>query len=373
MTPQEAIAVDVATRHMVYLLRYSAGELRRVLKLLKDADARLVKLIRDHLEALTRRDEAEILLPTWTTQRLVKLREEIQALQRSTREILNGDLTGGLKDLAEYEGEFQADSLANHFGVTLTVATVAPAQLRTAISSTPFLGRHMKDLVNDLVAAEGARVTAAIRQGYLIGETTPRIIRRIMEEGLDRSYSDVERLVRTGTNAAASMARELVYAENSDLIQSVRWVSTLDGRTTAVCRARDGKVYPLGKGPRPPAHINCRSTTVPVLKTWRELGIDAPEFGPGERPAVRATIPASQIPKSKRDELITTVPADLTYNQWLRTQPESFVREVLGPTRAKLYLDGKLPMDRFVDYSGHEYTLAQLRAREAAAFKRAGL
>jgi len=373
MTPQEALAIDVAARHMVYLLRYSAGTLRRVLKLLHAADSRLASQIRARLEALTARDAAEIPTPNWTTQRLQALREEIQALQKSTRDVLNGDLTAALRDLAAYEGTFQAAQLATGFGIVLDVAMVAPAQLRAAVSNRPFIGRLLRDEINAMTDAEGARVIAAIREGYVTGETTPQIIRRIREEGLNRTYSEVENLVRTAVNGVASSARELVYRENADLIKAVRWVSTLDGRTSAVCRSRDGKIYPLGHGPRPPAHRRCRSTTVPVLKTWRELGLDIPEIGPGERPAVRATVPVSKIPKDQRDRLITQVPGDLSYNDWLRTQPVDFVREVLGPTRAKLYLDGKLSMDSFVDYSGKEYTLDQLRAREADAFKRAGL
>jgi len=358
---------------MVYLLRYSAGELRRVLKLLSAADARLVNQIRARLEALSLRDAAEIPTPNWTTARLIALQEEIRALQKSTRDILAGDLTGSLKDLAEYEGAFQLAHLTLDFGVVLSAVAVGPAQLRAAVTSRPFLGRHLKDEIADLATAQRVRVTAAIRQGYVLGETTPQIVRRIRQEGLERSYSDVERMVRTAVNATASDARELFYAANSDLIVAVRWVSTLDGRTSAVCRARDGKRYPMGKGPRPPAHPRCRSTTVPILKTWAEMGIDIPEIGPGERPAVRATVPVSKIPRGRQAELITRVPGDLSYNDWLKTQPTDFVREVLGPTRAKLYLDGKLPLDRFVDYSGQEYTLAQLRSREAEAFRRAAL
>jgi SPP1 gp7 family putative phage head morphogenesis protein len=41
------------------------------------------------------------------------------------------------------------------------------------------------------------------------------------------------------------------------------WVSVIDSATTDVCRSRDGKVYKWGKGPMPPAHYRCRSTTKP--------------------------------------------------------------------------------------------------------------
>lgn len=41
------------------------------------------------------------------------------------------------------------------------------------------------------------------------------------------------------------------------------WVSVLDDATTNICRSRNGIVYRYGVGPMPPAHINCRSSTVP--------------------------------------------------------------------------------------------------------------
>lgn len=49
------------------------------------------------------------------------------------------------------------------------------------------------------------------------------------------------------------------------------------------------------------------------------------------------------------------------------------MEDVLGETRAKLFLDGKLELNGFVDHRGGTLTLAELRAREAAAFKRAGV
>jgi hypothetical protein len=41
------------------------------------------------------------------------------------------------------------------------------------------------------------------------------------------------------------------------------WVSVLDSHTTVICQQRDGNVYTYGEGPEPPAHIGCRSSTVP--------------------------------------------------------------------------------------------------------------
>lgn len=60
-----------------------------------------------------------------------------------------------------------------------------------------------------------------------------------------------------------------------------------------------------------------------------------------------------------------------TYQQWLKAQAADVQDDVLGKTKAKLFRVGGLTVDRFVDASGKEYTLEELKAQDAAAFKRA--
>ena len=62
------------------------------------------------------------------------------------------------------------------------------------------------------------------------------------------------------------------------------------------------------------------------------------------------------------------VEARPTYNDWLTTQPESVQDDILGPTRGQLFREGNYTVDRFVDQSGQEYTLDQLRQRDSDTF-----
>ena len=129
-----------------------------------------------------------------------------------------------------------------------------------------------------------------------------------------------------------------------------------DGFVVHNCRARDGKIYPVDSGPRPPAHIRCRSSISPVTKSWQEMGIDLPEKDAGTRASMDGQ-----------------VPGDMNYAEWLAKKPAAFQDEVLGATRGRLFRDGKMPLTSFVNNAGREYTLDDLRKRDAAAFKRAGL
>ena len=64
---------------------------------------------------------------------------------------------------------------------------------------------------------------------------------------------------------------------------------------------------------------------------------------------------------------------DLSYGDWLRWRPEAFIENVLGPTKAKLFLDGELDMAKFVDLAtSRPFTLDKLREKESEAWMRAG-
>jgi SPP1 gp7 family putative phage head morphogenesis protein len=163
-------------------------------------------------------------------------------------------------------------------------------------------------------------------------------------------------LVRTSINQVANTASQQVYEANQDITKKYRYVATLDTRTSAICRALDGKVFEYGKGPTPPQHFNCRSTTVPVID-YKELGFDPPP--PGRRAAQGGQ-----------------VPANTSYGKWLYDKmPGESKADVLA--RQQQALGSKAPYFRrladkygadaaiakLVSKDGTELTLDQLRAR----------
>ena len=83
---------------------------------------------------------------------------------------------------------------------------------------------------------------------------------------------------------------------------------------------------------------------VSVLKSWQALGIKNPDG------RTRASMDG-QVAQTE------------TYQTWLKKKPEAFQDEVLGKEKAQLFRDGT-PLDRFVDSSGHTYTLDELKNKE---------
>jgi len=330
------------TRHQIYLQRLGTGTTRKVLDALKASETRIVaRLMREDMSALSRT-------------RLEKLLTDLRRVMDGAYVDATGALQVDLEALATYEGEFQQDLFKRVVPVKFETVTPSANQLIAAVNSRPFEGKLLKEVYPELAASAFRQVRDTIRGGFIEGRTTEQIVRDLRgtsaqgyKDGiLAKTRRDVESVVRTAVNHTANTAREVTYEVNDDLVKGVRWNATLDGRTTLVCMSRDGKVYEPGKGPRPPAHFNCRSSTSPVMKSWRELG-----FG------------IDELPSSTRASMNGQVPAGQDYDGWLRKQPSGFQDDVLGKRKAELFRGG-LKVDRFVDTSGEELTLDQLRKRE---------
>ena len=55
------------------------------------------------------------------------------------------------------------------------------------------------------------------------------------------------------------------------------------------------------------------------------------------------------------------VPDTLNYEDWLRGKPEAFQREVLGPTKLRLWQSGQLSFTDLVDQGHAPRTVAELK------------
>lgn len=342
---------DLGVGHQVGLSRLATATLRDVHELL----AELVDDVADRVL----RAGTEV-----SRTRLTALLAALKKLYAESYSDVRKRVLDAVAEVAKYEAEYQQRTILGALPIDVGFALPSASQLVAAATQRPLDGHLLKDWSKRLGDGAYRRVAGALRTGAAEGATTAEIVRRIRgtpslnyRDGLAAiSRRGAESLVRTATNHAATAARELTYEANDDLIKGVRWTSTLDSRTTPICRSRDGEIYPPGEGPRPPAHWGCRSTTVPVLKSWRDLGIDVDEADPGTRASVNGQVPATE-----------------TYSTWLTRQSAETQDEVLGSTRGKLLRSGGLKVEKFTDLVGRQYTLAELKSREAAAFRRAGL
>jgi SPP1 gp7 family putative phage head morphogenesis protein len=298
----------------------------------------------------------------FTERRLQLMLEAIRVIVKEGYTTLTANLDKELKEFAKYEFGHHTGLIQNALPMKWEFVGVSPNNLYAAVHARPFQGRLLKDTYRDLEEGAFKRVRDKIRMGWVEGRGTDQIVRDIIgtkglryKDGITEvSRNSLRTVVRTAVTHTSNVARGELYKQNRRLIKGVEWVSTLDGRTSAICRSRDGMVFDVDKGPRPPAHLNCRSTTIPIIKSWSALGVKG-------------------LPAGQRASMNGQVAGDLTYSSWLRKQPKDFQEDVLGVKKAQLFRRGKIDLDRFVDRNGKELTLDQLRQREPDAWEAAKL
>lgn len=387
---------DAVLRHQIGLRRYSSGLAKRVADLLARADADLVDLLNARLPRFLDREI------DFTGERWAVLLQDIRAARSVAIQEYKDLSREELNKLSKMEADREINQLEAAIPIEVSFATVAADQLRAIVSSRPFQGRLLNDWFKTLEAQDGARVIQAIQVGMTEGEPIPSIVKRIVGTKAN-NYADgilsitrqnATAIVRTAVNHVSNTAREYVWEANEDIVIARIWHSTLDGRTSAICRARDGLGAPVGENvlppdigklqppsARPPAHINCRSVMVVLIGNGllgnRPFVVDTRTPG-GREVDFQAEARASgrnikDVRSDWFDENIGQVPAGTTYNEFLRRQSASFQDEVLGKTKGKLFRTGDLNVQQFIDRSGNELTLSELAATKPEVFRAANL
>lgn len=364
---------DQLIRHQIELLRFGKGMARRINILLNRAEPEL----RERLKARLNRIAALGWDPgPAQTRRMIKTSKLIQAINRPTFQDINKLVREDLVGLAAGETQFISGLITASLPVIYEPALPTGRQLRGIVIARPFENRILRDWLRTYQFNDRRRMMDEIRQGLVFDETPTQISRRIFGTAALGGVDGVRQITRRGaltlaqtaTSAISNGVRSELYRRNRRVIPREVYVATLDSRTTPICRSLDGDVFPANEGPTPPLHMNCRSIRSPVVD-GRKLG---------SRPAVTATekrLDGLRGPQRRRaiDRMVGRVPAETTYQQWLKGQSASFQDEVLGPTRGRLFRAGELDLKGFVDNSGEQWTLRQLYDRDPGTFQRANL
>lgn len=354
-----AVLMDRAIRHAVFLERLKTHEANLVLGFLNDEFLPdLQERIAGRLERIARigfdtgpettarlqnfEDFTLTLIAEATRKITSEQTDRLRALAKSESASIAGLVNRSVQPLLEDPGSFQ-------FGVPPT------AQLHKIVTATPFEGAVLKDWWESTGRAFGDDLNRQVRIGVVAGETTPQIARRLYGTARDafgtgsagKLRRNAEAVTRTAISHVSAQARQQTFEENADLTKGVMWLATLDTRTTPICRSLDGKVFPIDSGPRPPVHFGERSTITVLLKSAAELGI---KLKSGKSGIVQGT----------RSSLDGTIPKTTTYGPWLRSQPREVQELVLGKWKAARFRSGELTIEQFVDDRGKELTIPEL-------------
>lgn len=348
-------------------LRFSEGINRKVWKILKQAEQEIsgevAKIDPSGVEKLTHRQG-----------RMLKLQDKIGAVLAEKYKTIMKTSGGDLADFAGYVSRRTVANLNQAIGVEIADVMMDANELRAIASSSMFKGRILKEWWKDAQQDTRKRLnkglsdaTLTAQTGMVKGDSIGRMTTAV-RRAFDTSRSEAEVLVRTSTLQVCNDARLAMYQQNADLIKAVEWCATLDTRTTPICRALDGRRFsldgqPVGHNmrfPGVPAHFQCRSTTIPVTKSFQELAGEDSNLPTRKKKALETLTP------SQRASIDGPVAGSTDYTEWLRGQPANVQRDVLGPKRYEMFQAGKLKsVADLVHQTGRALSIAELEARYA--------
>lgn len=383
-------------RNAIDLNRFSNGVAKRIARTYNDLILDAVDQLRgiDELSAPSKAARLRAILAQlkeslngWAGSSTILAVEELQGLTLLQSEFVEEQLRKALP--VELRNQIRSVQISPQFAQS--VATVDPTalnvvslsdDLQAAVTGAPATfqltaaqgttitlpnGKVLEKSFRGLAESQADLFAKTVRNGLLTGESTDKLARRLKgrlrfgQPGSLRQMAQaggevtavanhqVMAMVRTSVNQVANASSQQVYEANQDVTKRYRYVATLDSRTSAICQALDGQEFDYGKGPTPPQHFNCRSTTVPLID-YEGLGIPPPK--PGKRRSSDGLVPANQ-----------------TYGQWLSNQSKAVKADVLGPEKvpyfnrlARKYGPTKA-IRKFVSEDGSELTLDQLKRR----------
>lgn len=365
MTANELLAWE-AVRRAFATDRYRQDVAYKMIATLNRADAEIFAQLAARL--------AQMDADSYSTQRLEQMLVQIRAMIADAVAQVDAGMAVELRGYVAWELEYQRELLTTATGAQIPIASLHPEAVYTAAMSRPFQGVLLRESLDHLGAERARKMRQTIANGYMTGDTTQSIISKLRgtrakgyADGLwEGSRRDLQTIVRTAVQHHARFAQNRTTEENADIIKAEVWHSTLDGRTSDICKLRDLKKYapvthkPIGHklpwlGGPGNAHWNCRSHSIYELKTNAELGIDLPEFSDKGRQRASKDGP---------------VDATTSYGDWLKDQPDSVQTEALGRARAKAFRDG-MELEQLFSVKGDRLTLAQLRELDRKALQSA--
>lgn len=383
---QNAIASAIA-QHTHYQHRASSAVVNEINQLFQKAGNASSRKINNLLEELTSKEKSDFMSGRFTTDRLRELRDEIQGLGASLSAAMVQKWDESGPSLAGYEAGYMVSLLDNTFeglpALNLGTGTIYRRSMNIPLSGgRPYGGRLIGDLFKDFGPEQAAAIMATVRVGVASGQTNDEIVKQIrgtsamnFQDGIiQQARNSAEMLVRTARNHISNQSYSQVY-DNFGVDEVVDF-ATLDGRTSKYCASIDGRRHKVGsRHPMPPYHPHCRTVQIPAFD----------DDAIGTRPFVRALKVKGRdgersfrsignMTENQRDKAgleIGRVNAKTDYGKWFANQDAEFKREWLGPTRYKLYTQGKYQLERFVDpNTGRQYSIDELRMRDAQTFRK---
>lgn len=197
----------------------------------------------------------------------------------------------------------------------------------------------VQDATQEFSDNETNRILSLISGGAIAGLTTNEIYRSITgtsqnkfrDGALATTLRNNESVTKTISSHATTSAQvSFLRAQRS--VAGYEIVATLDVKTSDICKSLDGKIILKDADffLTPPFHHRCRSVTVAIFTDSSGM-----VTGTSKSRAARGSTGG------------TTVKGNVTYYEWLKTQPAWFQDDALGKEKGKIFRNSGLSTEEF--------------------------
>lgn len=372
------ILLDDITEQSVNLMRVEAG-------LAKKIEGALKRLELDIVNKINEIDPTSPTAPVYKLNRLNVLLKQVKDTIRSAYTSMRNVTAGDLTELTLSANVSTLAAINGAIGVDITTAAFPRSYAISLARKTPIQGAINSEWWSRQAGGLQKSFSDQMTLGILAGESNNDLVKRVRGSAtgkkeiywindkkkvytefsgglIDTGTRQAQALVRTAVQTVSQRARLDTYKENSHIIKGVYASVTFDLRTTDICKARSGMSWDLKTGEplpgtnttvpfpgAPPWHWNCRTQLIPVTKSWKEL-------------ATKNKSKLGKSPKNMKASMDGQVPADQTYEQWLKKKPKEDQIKVLGPSKYELWKKGKITFRDLIDQSGNPLTVGELKA-----------
>lgn len=392
---QNAIA-QALSQHASYQYRASSAVVNVLNKRIHEIATELSRELLPLLEGLTAKEVSLFLAGEYRTAKLKRIRDAIEAYGEESGAALSQQWSDTAPKLAAYEAGYAVAMLDKVVEGVPKIEVASEPVYRRAMQTplsggAPYGGKLVRELMDAFSGDQSERALASVRSGMVNGQTNHDIVKAIRgtkalnyTDGIAQiARGSAEMFVRTARSHISNQAMADAYEKLG--VGFVVFVATLDGRTSKLCAGLDGRRWRRDEPhPTPPLHPNCRSMIAPSMDgdlIGRRPFVHALKVRGGYRineagervPREPSFRPIGEMTQKQREAArlkVGQVQASTGYSKWFAGQDAEFQRQWLGPGRYKLFKEGGYSIDRFSDpLTGKQYTLDQLRARDAETFR----
>ena len=263
---------------------------------------------------------------------------------------------GHIADFSSEQLDFHTNNLHKELKLLYDVKRPSKNKILETITGPNIKGDYtLSEQFARLGEQELKRVDLIIRRGIAEGISNAEMSSKVAKT-LNITENQANALVRTAITRTQNLAQSEVLIANKAVMKGYQFTAILDSRTSEICSETDGKIFDIENTQwLPPLHWRCRSTIIPITKSFNEL------LATQDNRLRKKVLQKSSVTTRRRLDG-RSIPKE-GYGTWLKRQTQEVKLRHFGgdEERVRLFDSGNLSIKDFFTDKGKAVSLEALR------------